>query len=520
MKKLISIAVILFAIMLYTLTLRGSLGNPSIKQIDTTLKEYSQPFESSHERSPFALIMSLDRDKKFDLSRDLADIGAPDVSYHDGKFYSFFPIGLPLLLYPSYELGKITLGTQIMTFGTIALFAVISVYLVFLITKNIFKVKSHFAILAALIFGFGTTSWSYAITIYQHIPSTMLFLLMFYSGWKHKVQKKTSIVWASLIWISYGILIAMDYPNAIMGLPLMIYFFLNSFSVPKTTSKTSTPVRFSLLIVVSSIFFIGLIGSHLYFNYKQYGGPTLIPQSFDRYERDKYYQLLGSIKAREQKQKISVVTKKTDSTLEESRSIIGSYILLFDNDKGIFFYSPILIIALLGYWTLFKKQKTREAYVLLLMAVVNLFVYSSFGDPWGGWAYGPRYLIPAMAFLSIAVVIGLDSIQKKIQYYITAFITFIFFAYSSGVALLGALTTNIIPPKVEAIPLKLKYYNYFQNFDYLKNGYTSNYIYNAYLRSSISLYAYFFIIWGILLTIALILLFIVPMFKKNHESDN
>jgi hypothetical protein len=124
-----------------------------------------------------------------------------------------------------------------------------------------------------------------------------------------------------------------------------------------------------------------------------------------------------------------------------------------------------------------------------------------------------------MAFLSIAAGYYLNSIRSKVMYYLSAVITLFLFAYSSGVALLGALTTNIIPPKVEAIPLKLKYFNYFQNFEYLANGNTSNFVFNQYLRMYISLSQYFVMIWSVLLAFALILLIIIPLFEKHHESD-
>lgn len=123
-----------------------------------------------------------------------------------------------------------------------------------------------------------------------------------------------------------------------------------------------------------------------------------------------------------------------------------------------------------------------------------------------------------MAFLSISAGYYLNSIRSKLMYYLAAMITLVLFAYSSGVALLGALTTNIIPPKVEAIPLKLKYFNYVQNFEYLANGNTSNFMFNQYLRMYISLTQYFVLIWSVLLSFALILIIIVPLFDKQHES--
>ena len=142
------------------------------------------------------------------------------------------------------------------------------------------------------------------------------------------------------------------------------------------------------------------------------------------------------------------------------------------------------------------RKINLEYGVLLGLIGVNLFLYSSWGDPWGGWAFGPRYLIPSMAILSLFIGIFLHEIKYK---WTARIVAYIFFVYSSAVSLLGTLTTNAVPPKVEADFLHMQY-NFLRNYFYFKKGESSSFVYNNFLSGSVSLSEYFLIIYGVFVT--------------------
>jgi hypothetical protein len=127
-----------------------------------------------------------------------------------------------------------------------------------------------------------------------------------------------------------------------------------------------------------------------------------------------------------------------------------------------------------------------ETNTLVGLIAINIFLYSSWGDPWGGWAFGTRYLIPTMAYLSLFVGIW---ISKKYSLW-KAIPAFILFSFSSAVSLLGVLTTNAIPPKVEADFLHTGY-NFMQNLIFFKDGKSSSFIFNTYASHYVSLTQYY-----------------------------
>ncbi|EKD90197.1 MAG: hypothetical protein ACD_31C00114G0003, partial [uncultured bacterium] len=127
-----------------------------------------------------------------------------------------------------------------------------------------------------------------------------------------------------------------------------------------------------------------------------------------------------------------------------------------------------------------------------------------------GWAFGPRYIIPAMAALSFFVGIFLTEFKYK---FLAKIFAVILFAISCAISLLGVLTTNLVPPKVEAVYLNLKY-GYTFNVDYLTRGQTGSFVYHNYF-SQFSFIQYYFTILSILMIIVIFILFVLPLFTRR-----
>lgn len=79
-----------------------------------------------------------------------------------------------------------------------------------------------------------------------------------------------------------------------------------------------------------------------------------------------------------------------------SPSLKSLWGLSFSGSMGLFIFAPVLIVA--GYYLL--RSCFRRGYVaklstdyLVVFGLVFFFVMASFFTWWGGWSYGPRYLI-------------------------------------------------------------------------------------------------------------------------------
>gem|GEM_PF-961181 len=86
--------------------------------------------------------------------------------------------------------------------------------------------------------------------------------------------------------------------------------------------------------------------------------------------------------------------------------------LLWSLDKGMFIYSPILVLGLLG-WVEFCRKRFFEAIFLFLLISENLLLTAAWHSWIGGWCYGPRLLVPMLPFWMIPVAFWLDASREK-----------------------------------------------------------------------------------------------------------
>lgn len=80
--------------------------------------------------------------------------------------------------------------------------------------------------------------------------------------------------------------------------------------------------------------------------------------------------------------------------------------LLWSEYRGLFFWCPVLLMAIPGLGILFR-QHPPVAWMILIVFVFMLLQVSSFYSWFGGHAVGPRYLTPALPFLGLAAAYGI-----------------------------------------------------------------------------------------------------------------
>jgi len=508
-SKIYLLFLFVLGITFYALTLKGIYGNPSGKIIKNNLDQVTKPFELSPERSRYLLTQNLAEYKSFALTKELAEAAYPDVGYYKGRFYIYFAPGISLMALPFYMIGKQFHLAQVSSYFFVSVIASLTLLFLFKISREIFKIPIWISFLASLVFAFASTSWSYAVTMYQHHVTTFFIISSMYAAWKYKQTGKSGFLWGIFIWIAYGLAILIDYPNAILMLPVIFYFFISSLTLIKKENFTKISLRLSFLL--TGVIFVIITLLHGYYNYVNFGDWKRVSGSLVGYKTIKEKSIFLQKNSQQQLSSLSA-EKNPIGFFKEENFTRGVGILLFSIDRGLFLYSPIFFLAILGIIYSVGKMTIEHA-TLLGVVALDLFLYGSFGDPWGGYAFGPRYLIPSMAILSIFVAIWLTKTKHT---FISKIITFIFFAYSLAISLVGVLTTNAVPPKIEADYFKT-YYNFILNFNYLFMGKSSSFLFNRFFYQHVSLIGYYLLIFELIMIIVYITLFIIPLFNKNER---
>ena len=80
--------------------------------------------------------------------------------------------------------------------------------------------------------------------------------------------------------------------------------------------------------------------------------------------------------------------------------------LVWGEYRGLFFWSPALLMAIPGVVVLFREDR-RTAWLTALVFALMMLQVGSFYSWFGGNAVGPRYLSPALPFVGLAAAYGI-----------------------------------------------------------------------------------------------------------------
>jgi hypothetical protein len=82
--------------------------------------------------------------------------------------------------------------------------------------------------------------------------------------------------------------------------------------------------------------------------------------------------------------------------------LTGLYGFLFSPGKSIFIFAPPVILALAGFGRLWRRDRALAA-LAILFPVIELLFYAKYSQWEGGYCVGPRYLVPGIIFLCLAL---------------------------------------------------------------------------------------------------------------------
>jgi hypothetical protein len=214
-------------------------------------------------------------------------------------------------------------------------------------------------------FTFGTIAFTYSMQLISHY---VLGLLLFYSfGVLCLNKQEATFKQLLLAGIANGLALTMEYPAVFPVALICLYAVFALRDIKRIFIFAMPVVAFGLLMLA--------------YNYAIFGTP------FDL----TYRHMTGRHTAQHVKGIVGVNVPAWDAI----------YGLLFSRHHGLFFTSPVLLLTLPGLFLLMKDQKWRvEGWLFALISFSLLFIYAGFTYWIGGYAFGPRYLAPAIPFLA------------------------------------------------------------------------------------------------------------------------
>ena len=307
----------------------------------------------------------------------------------DHNLYSKKAPGLSLAMAPLVWLGHTLPGLNALHTGLLlsaAVTALTAGLLVIWLTDLGFS--SQTATLSGLAYGLGTIAWVYARMLWG---SALLALMLLATVWAINRFEQTDSPrrrgWLLFLGITMAVSVLIRFEMAaaagLVGLYLL-WRFSDSASQRNNQPDTESSQILPNLLRLAVLYGLPLIAAGLgllWFNYSRFG--SFIETGYSR-------------------------------EMSFSRPWVGSYGLLFSPGRGLFIYSPLLILLFFGLRSAW--QRLPRLY-FNLMAVLCLSYWLFYGSwfAWGGtWGWGPRFIVPLLPMLMLFVAEAIETaIAKK-----------------------------------------------------------------------------------------------------------
>lgn len=264
------------------------------------------------------------------------------------------------------------IALYVVTFFVMVLSSAFLIFILFIFLRK-FSSNQLIVALVVLLYGLGTIAFPYAQTFNGRQIAAVLLILIFYLLFKIKAGEISDhFLW--LVGLLMGYVVITDYPSVLIVGGLFIY----AANFLRDIGKISRLILGALPPMLLMAFY----------NYSIFDNPLPVGYKYSELYQDLHSEGI-----------ISITYPKWDAL----------YGLTFSRFRGLFFFSPALLLAIPGFIIWFRRNKFRQEFWVCLWAVsITLLFYASSVMWWGGFAVGPAYLAAAIPFLLFPIVISIE----------------------------------------------------------------------------------------------------------------
>jgi hypothetical protein len=326
-----------------------------------------------------------------------------------GNYLNKYPTGVAVLLTPFFLIGHIftiifnfgqsgySYFYQLFSFAGGFVYFSLGIYFLGRFLKNFFKEHTVFITIIAIIFATPLLNYATFENLYSHVYSFFLISLLLHltHKWINNPNYKKSI----LLGINLGLILLVRQTN-------IIYFCISLFYLISNFKIVKKNLRYILALTIST--FIICIPQLLYWKF-----------AFGNFIS---YTYVG-----------------------EGFSLNNAHILesLFSFERGLFVWSPVLLIALIGLFLI--KDDLKKFKVGILFTLILLWGIVSTWSSWTfGWGFGHRIFVDALPLFAIGLCVVLERLKKKYLKILVTCLIIIFALLSSFQTLQYWL--RILPP--------------------------------------------------------------------------
>ncbi|MDY7080231.1 MAG: hypothetical protein SXV54_25395 [Chloroflexota bacterium] len=223
-------------------------------------------------------------------------------------------------------------------------------------------------ILAVLGYGLLTPAFAYAGAFYGHQLSAACLFGAFYLVFMGKEPLPTGRLLGVGLLLGYSVVA--EYPSALVVGVLFLYTFY----------RLADKRRIGWVMLTGALVAAGWMA----YNTAVFGAPLELGYSHSELWTEQHETGFMSL------------------TLPHWEAIWG---ITFSAFRGLFVLSPLLLLAMPGFVLWYRSGEHQPEFWVALTSVLAMFLFNSSSIMWwGGFAVGPRYLLPMLPFMALPIV--------------------------------------------------------------------------------------------------------------------
>jgi hypothetical protein len=233
----------------------------------------------------------------------------------------------------------------------------------------------------AIIMALATPLWAYATVFFGHAPAAVLvfvaWMLLLRPG---AAERPPHRLHALLGGAAAGFAVTVEYPTVLLA--GVIFGALIARRTP-----------LSILSWAATGAIVGLLPA-LSYHQLAFGAPWLTGYAFKAHAEFQVIHAHGVLGV----------------SLPSLEALWG---VLFSARRGLFFFSPILLLAPIGLWQMIRRRGFRDVTPLTAAIIVYVLFAAGFVDWEAGWCAAARHLVPIVPLLAIPVLYTLVNLGTQ-----------------------------------------------------------------------------------------------------------
>ena len=308
-----------------------------------------------------------------------------DKVYFNGHYYSDKAIGTSVLgvfaYYPVrwvYAHVGIRLTPRLfrewLTFLAVSLPTALIAPFLYVLIKQI-TASTTKSLIITLAISLGTPLYKYGTAFYGHSLAAVLYFLAFLIWFYARHRRSISLPLTFLSSLLLGFMVITEYPTAVLVLLLSFYILFTLYQSRQLSNWK--------IYAMMAVGFIIPICIQLYYNNSIFGMPFTTGYSHESSE--------------------TFMAAHATSFMGIGWPDLRIFLYqTFHPSLGIFWQSPVLLLALMGWIFMAKNEEYRAEMYFTLGAIVSfILLISGYYMWWGGVAFTPRHLIPILPLFAL-----------------------------------------------------------------------------------------------------------------------